>query len=808
MERRLCQWGAVVLLGIFFTLALGSAVVKSATMDEGGKLAMGYDYLKTFDLHFQKLHKHPRLAEAWAALPLLLDGRVPEPSDVPGWDDPSNYFAFVSNFYYRNPDIVRYTFVGRVQMILLGVLLGALVFRWASDWFGCRAGLLACFLYTFSPNVLANSRLITNDIALALVCLATLFLLQRLLRRPGFYRTAMMGLVLGSALLVKYAAVLLVPVVGMLLLVSAWCKNWRGAMWVGLGRRESVVRALGIGLLIFGLAVIIVWVGFCFEFRPSTRLSLPFPIPAASMVDDLFRLQQFSRGKPAFLLESRWVGGRWYYYFATSLFKTPPPALFLFVFALVLVVLKRRLAEQVFLWLFPTVYFLVNVFAGRNTGHRYLLPILPFGFVFVSQIVPLARDWLKIGWCRACGVLLAAWYLGASLVIFPDYLAYFNLFAGGPSRGYQVLLDSNLDWGQDLIQLRRYMDQKGLDEVWLSLFSLTDPALYGVRSRDLPNWKNKDIRPEFHYLDPDPGVYVISATLLHGLYMPNLSTFDWFLHQDPVDQIGHSMLVYRVEEDAKPPSWVGMCYAPDPPLSSDEIVAAFGRADLRVVHFDCRSSWVIPGDNGPGWYVVPSLRLEDSHLSTEWLRATTVQFEQRTYDGDGEFTVYEVDTPPADLFEPVSTVGVVPGDAQPGEEVERATSVPSPPELDGPAILLGYDVAAEAVEPGAVLAVSTFWRVNRTVTDALPVIFAHLVDADGKTWGVADALDFPAVQWQDGDILVQQHSFDLSPDTPPGAYWIAGGMYDLVTGARYPVRGDATGANMLLFGPMLVGRES
>ena len=144
MERRLCQWGAIVLLGCFFALALSSATVKSATMDEGGKLAMGYSYLKTFDLRFQGLHKHPRLAEAWVALPLVLDRRVPSPADVPGWDDPRNFFGFVSNFYYCNSDIVRYTLVGRIQVILLGVLLGALVFRWASEWFGWTAGLAAC----------------------------------------------------------------------------------------------------------------------------------------------------------------------------------------------------------------------------------------------------------------------------------------------------------------------------------------------------------------------------------------------------------------------------------------------------------------------------------------------------------------------------------------------------------------------------------------------------------------------------------------------------------------------------------------
>jgi hypothetical protein len=109
----------------------------------------------------------------------------------------------------------------------------------------------------------------------------------------------------------------------------------------------------------------------------------------------------------------------------------------------------------------------------------------------------------------------------------------------------------------------------------------------------LPDWGNKEIGPGFHYLHPDPGVYVISATLLQGLYMPNPSTFDWFLHREPVDQIGYSMLVYQVEESAVSPTWVGMCYTPEPPLSPGEIEAGFGRTGLRVVYFDCRPAWMV-----------------------------------------------------------------------------------------------------------------------------------------------------------------------------------------------------------------------
>jgi hypothetical protein len=88
--------------------------------------------------------------------------------------------------------------------------------------------------------------------------------------------------------------------------------------------------------VMLGLAGLIVWAGFGFEVRRLKSVELPFPVPAASVIDNLARLYQVNQGgKPAFLLGQRWDGGRWYYYLATTLFKTPPPALLLSVVACV-----------------------------------------------------------------------------------------------------------------------------------------------------------------------------------------------------------------------------------------------------------------------------------------------------------------------------------------------------------------------------------------------------------------------------------------------------------------------------------------
>ncbi len=806
VEKRICKGIAFVLLCVFFALALSSARVKSSTVDEGDQLLLGYSYLRTFRLRFQRDFGHPRLSATWASLPLLLDRRISPPSEITGWEDPKDFGKYIFHFYHSSPNVMYYTFLGRVQSTLLGVLLGALVFRCARDWFGCGSGLLACFLYAFSPNTLAHSRLITNDIPAALACLTTMYVLWHFLRRAGILRAVLMGLVLGGALLVKYSTVLLVPTIGILLLLATLHRDWRWSLWPNLTRGKAVVRSIGLAVLVFGLAGLVVWAGFDFEVGPLESINLPFPLPATRFLDGIIYRAQEKR--PAFLLGLRWVGGRWYYFPATLLFKMPPLILMLLLITFVTAVLKRRLEGQLPLWLFPAVYFPVSLTAGFNIGYRHLLPMLPFGYVFASQVTRLLPGCMGARLGRTCAWLLKVlsilWYLGASLGMYPDYLAYFNVFAGGPSKGYRVLVDSNLDWGQDLIQLKQYMDLRNIDEVWLSQFGRVEPALYGVRYRQLPSWIKPESRPGFHRFHPAPGVYVIGATPLQGMYLPDRSTFDWFLRQDPDDQIGHSMLVYDVEEGPLERKWVGVCGDPDPPLSTDEVLAGFGIPDLRVLYFRCRSSGVIPGEGGAGWYIVPASAENVGSPLAEWLEGADVEFTQ--YDGEGNlsFTVYGLESAPGVSIETDSPVGIVRGDATPGVGANAAARFSLPVELEGPAEFLGYGLGAKSVSSGEVLTVSTVWRANRVVTTTVPSVFAHLVDVSGDAWSIGDALSFSAIQWQEGDVFVQRHTLELPADVPAGTYWVASGLYDLATGDRYPVRATQAGLDTFLLGPVVV----
>src|SRR5262249_51727095 len=110
------------------------------------------------------------------------------------------------------------------------------------------------------------------------------------------------------------------------------------------------------------------------------------------------------------------------------------------------------------------IYGASAVFTALNIGHRHLLPIIPPALILTGVVAtPFARashdgwsfrggDFLRDRRSRAAVavVLLLVWHAGESLAIAPHYLAYFNELAGGPSQGYRHLVDSSLDWGQDL----------------------------------------------------------------------------------------------------------------------------------------------------------------------------------------------------------------------------------------------------------------------------------------------------------------------------------------------------------------------
>ena len=280
---------------------------------------------------------------------------------------------------------------------------------------------------------------------------------------------------------------------------------------------------------------------------------------------------QFAAERAAFLNGRFSTTGWWWYFPYAFAVKTTIPGMIVGLLALAGLAVKWKRGEAAESWFeraqaslyagtpllaLLLVYWIFALTTHLNIGHRHLLPIYPAlcilsgGAAFWIQ--PLLGRTRKAeprtgrerrrqrSGVRADGqvslirkaagiatLMVVAWHALESVNIRPDYLAYFNHLAGGPSQGYKHLADSSLDWGQDLPALKKWLDGQGLQQpggggVYLSYFGTARPEYYGIRATTLAGFIDR--RPP---QAPEPlgaGVYCISATvrdvISRALYSP------------------------------------------------------------------------------------------------------------------------------------------------------------------------------------------------------------------------------------------------------------------------------------------------
>ncbi|MFH1995422.1 MAG: hypothetical protein ABIJ27_00310, partial [Candidatus Omnitrophota bacterium] len=216
--------------------------------------------------------------------------------------------------------------------------------------------------------------------------------------------------------------------------------------------------------------------------------------------------------------------------------KTPIPLTIFFIIALIL---KRKVLlskDQLFL-LVPISALVLTTPLHISLHNKYILPVYPFLIIFSSQIFD--PQYIKVRKIKVLLCILLAWLMFGTLRIYPHYLAYFNEFAGGPQNGYKFLVDSNLDWGQDLKLLKEYLDKNNIDEVALGYFGTARPEYYGI--------KYKKMAP----FTPVRGWVAISATLLQGAHITAKDPYAWLRQYEPVAKIGYSIFVYDIGDKVR-----------------------------------------------------------------------------------------------------------------------------------------------------------------------------------------------------------------------------------------------------------------
>ncbi len=526
--------------------ALTAAAEKSMTADEIAYLVAGHTYNTRGDFRF-----HPEngiLPQRLVGLPLTLAG-VPLP-DYPDLWAKADIWTYGHRFFYRHGlPADFYLFAGRGVVALFSAALGFLVFCWAKSLHGWRGGFLALGLYAACPAFLAHGALATSDVVMAFFFLAALGAWWRHLARPGPAAAAISALVFGTACVAKFSAVLLLPM--MAICAVAW--------WLALPRADrsrGLFRLAGSGALHAIAAAAIIWL--CYGARFSAfapgetgagfyrgdwnwileDLGLPGlvvatlrdlrALPEAFLYGFAFVLQ-FSRERAAFFAGEYGTTG-WLGFFPFAfLVKTTLPLLGLFALAAFATVARlRRLARtsgRAALWAafqpwvplvaLVVVYGITSLLSHLNIGHRHLLPIYPALFIGAGSLaawLTRARPW------AAAGILaLGAAHVAVAASNRPHHLAFFNSLVGGPAQGWRYLVDSSLDWGQDLAGLARWLRTAAPGEpAYVAYFGAGDPAYEGIRATLLPGLPNVGEPKPARALGP--GVYAVSATLLQQVY--------------------------------------------------------------------------------------------------------------------------------------------------------------------------------------------------------------------------------------------------------------------------------------------------
>jgi len=148
-------------------------------------------------------------------------------------------------------------------------------------------------------------------------------------------------------------------------------------------------------------------------------------------------------------------------------------------------------------------------------------------------------------------LFLLSWYVAESVKAHPHYLTYFNQTVGGPSGGYEYVVDSNLDWGQDLKRFSQWVKQKNISKIELDYFGWADPSYYLGNSYIWTNSQKYKNAEDFRVRNQADGWLAVSATFLQGSQGPpdqfKPINYLWLKDYQPVTTIGHSIFVYQIK---------------------------------------------------------------------------------------------------------------------------------------------------------------------------------------------------------------------------------------------------------------------
>jgi hypothetical protein len=448
-------------------------------------------------------------------------------------------------------------FLGRLPMLVFPLALLGVFWAWSRELFGPRGALGATALLALEPNLLAHGPLIKSDVPAAAGLLAAAYCTWRYWERPGWRRLWVLAVVAALAVQTKFTVQAAFPLV--LLAVAA--RHVGGREWKTIALRLvalcGVVYAAAGALHQFDMIRVH---GAEFERiareEPWTEREIrswkrwpPVPVPKR-WVQGISFVRRHSRelGFQSYFLGESSYGGNPLYFPVTIALKLPIPLQALILAGLGMfgwrLARRRATAAEVVLWVPALLLFGVAMGSKINIGYRHVMPLTPLMFLAALGAM---QPFSKRRAFQAAAVAGGLWLAAESAWIYPQGIAYFNEWAGGPDKAWRYLADSNLDWGQNWPQVAAYAKAHNIEMVEFAYFGQDRPWFYlpGHQVHTLPTPFCGECVPG-DVFEPKPGFYAISVNMLLGYHWePRYRDyFRRFRDRQPDAKAGYSIFLY------------------------------------------------------------------------------------------------------------------------------------------------------------------------------------------------------------------------------------------------------------------------
>lgn len=469
----------------------------------------------------------------------------------------TDVMLYENNRYWTR---VMYARIGTLPFFLLAC---SIVWLWGKKLGGSLSGLVAVFFLSMTPVVIGHSGMATTDVAHLAMFGSAVLAFVCWLENPSWKQTVFFGIVTGLAVITKASLILFLPLTTVIIaLVRFYMLRPSQVNFYWL----LAVKKFAIIVLV---AFVTAWGTYHFEVGPIVGIVGPdarppfkqvdkyfghsglahdianaivlTPVPMPSYFQGLHKLLAKTQGEARYFLGHQLFNkGDWRFFPTAFIVKTPICLLLLLAIGIVACI-NDGLRSKKWQLITPLIAsFLMFGFAmssNINMGLRHILPVYLFAAVIAGYGGKYVWEGRRHRWLRVIFPLLILGVFMESMSAKADLIEYFNVLAS--NKPENILIESDLDWGQDLERLALELQRREIKEpIYLAFWGTALPSQLGIQQ--IPTVSKK---PQ---VSLSPNESVSGYVAISIMYLKGYQGYEWLNKYEPIAHVGKSMLLYWI----------------------------------------------------------------------------------------------------------------------------------------------------------------------------------------------------------------------------------------------------------------------